>query len=680
MLDSLKSRLIFFSIFILVTVLTGTILLSSNFLSKKIIIETNDQIKDFALSSGWIIVNGYRQYYIDDYDKFRDLIGQTIRLKPNKTVDNIQLVDVDGKVLFSSNQAEKVDPKIAPTLAQSLLPCIRSSRPGFIYANLKANGEYGCEFLTQVSNDQSQSQIMIMPFLESGGFHQYSLVYYLNYEYPAQNVNKFLAQASSYVGTFYGAIFLFFIFAIYFLLNPLSSAAKGVKIINQGNLDYRIKTGGGKEIDQIALAFNKMAQDLKLALQKVETIGSLETELASGKKELDAQFKDLQKKGQELEELRTALLNLSEDAENSRTQAITERDKTMAIINNFADGLLVFSKQGKLDIVNPLAERFFSFNASQVIGQDSRDLLLNANMRPLLELIGLNLDQEVYRKELPLKESLIVEASLVFVRDKNKEILERVVVVHDITREKMIDKTKSEFVSIAAHQLRTPLSAIKWIFGMMSDGDWGQVSDVQKEYLQKGYISSERLIKIVNDLLNVSRIEEGRFIKKPSFTDLAKLITVLFEQHQGLAEGRHIKLVFEKPITRLPDVYIDEEQIKLAIENLIQNAINYTPENGTVTVSLKDNKDTKEVEIIVKDSGIGIPVEQQQRIFTKFFRSTNAIRVQTSGSGMGLFVTKNIVESHNGRIWFESQEGQGTTFHITLPTAVKEKMEIASES
>ncbi len=674
MLDSLKSRLIFFSIFILVTILAGTVLLSSNFLSKKTIIETNDQIKDFALSSGWIIVNGYRQYYSEDYDKFRDLVGQTIRLKPNKTIDNVQLVDVEGKILFSSNQAEKIDPKTASILDQSLLPCIRSSRPGFIYANFK-NGEYNCEFLTQVSNDQSQAQIMIMPFLESGGFHQYSLVYYLNYEYPSQNVSKFLAQASSYVGTFYGAIFLFFVFAIYFLLNPLSSAAKGVKIINQGNLDYRIKTGGGKEIDLIALAFNKMAQDLKLALQKVETIGSLETELARGKKELDNQFKDLQKKSQELEELRTALLNLSEDAENSRTQAITERDKTMAIINNFADALLVFSRSGKLEIVNPLAERFFSFNASQVIGQDSRDLLINPGIRPLIELVGLNLDQEIYRKEMPLKENLILEVSLVFVRDKNKEILERVIVVHDITREKMIDKTKSEFVSIAAHQLRTPLSAIKWIFGMMAEGDWGKVSDQQKEYLQKGYISSERLIKIVNDLLNVSRIEEGRFIKKPSFTDLSKLISALYDQHQGLAAGRHVKLVYEKPTAKLPDVYIDEEQIKLAVENLIQNAINYTPENGTVTISLKENKEDKDVEIMVKDSGIGIPPEQQQRIFTKFFRSTNAIRVQTSGSGMGLFVTKNIVESHNGKVWFESQEGKGTTFHITLPTAAKEKME-----
>ena len=674
MLDSLKSRLIFFSIFILVTVLAGTVLLSSNFLSKKTIIETNDQIKDFALSSGWIIVNGYRQYYSEDYDKFRDLVGQTIRLKPNKTIDNVQLVDVEGKILFSSNQAEKIDPKTANNINESLLPCIRSSRPGFIYANSK-NGEYNCEFLTQVSNDQSQAQIMIMPFLESGGFHQYSLVYYLNYEYPSQNVNKFLAQASSYVGTFYGAIFLFFVFAIYFLLNPLSSAAKGVKIINQGNLDYRIKTGGGKEIDLIALAFNKMAQDLKLALQKVETIGSLETELARGKKELDNQFKDLQKKSQELEELRTALLNLSEDAENSRTQAITERDKTMAIINNFADALLVFSRSGKLEIVNPLAERFFSFNASQVIGQESRDLLINPGIRPLVELVGLNLDQEIYRKELILKENLVLEVSLVFVRDKNKEILERVIVVHDITREKMIDKTKSEFVSIAAHQLRTPLSAIKWIFGMMAEGDWGKVSDQQKEYLQKGYISSERLIKIVNDLLNVSRIEEGRFIKKPSFTDLSKLISVLYDQHQGLAAGRHIKLVYEKPAAKLPDVYIDEEQIKLAVENLIQNAINYTPENGTVTISLKENKEDKDVEIMVKDSGIGIPPEQQQRIFTKFFRSTNAIRVQTSGSGMGLFVTKNIIESHNGKVWFESQEGKGTTFHITLPTAAKEKME-----
>ena len=127
-----------------------------------------------------------------------------------------------------------------------------------------------------------------------------------------------------------------------------------------------------------------------------------------------------------------------------------------------------------------------------------------------------------------------------------------------------------------------------------------------------------------------------------------------------------ISLVFNDYPGQLPKVFVDKEKIKISIENLVENAINYTPKNGTVTLAL--SKDTNNnILISVKDTGIGIPKDQQERIFTKFFRSGNALRVQTEGSGMGLFVSKNIVESHKGKIWFESAEGQGTTFFILLP-------------
>jgi signal transduction histidine kinase len=204
---------------------------------------------------------------------------------------------------------------------------------------------------------------------------------------------------------------------------------------------------------------------------------------------------------------------------------------------------------------------------------------------------------------------------------------------------------------------------------MMRDGDWGKVMPEQKEYLDKGFVSTERLIRVVNDLLNVSRIEEGRFTQKLEKIQLEDIVKSVCDQHLSLAETKKLKFVYHEPEKALPAVSVDKEQLRIAIENLVENAMNYTNEDGLVEVYAKLDQATKSVKVSVKDSGIGIPAEQQDRIFTKFYRSSNALRKETSGSGLGLFVTRNIIESHGGKIWFESQEGKGTTFFFTLPVA-----------
>jgi len=228
---------------------------------------------------------------------------------------------------------------------------------------------------------------------------------------------------------------------------------------------------------------------------------------------------------------------------------------------------------------------------------------------------------------------------------------------------------KTEFVSIAAHQLRTPLSAIKWTLRMVLDGDFGPITEEQRDFMEKTYKSNERMITLINDLLNVSRIEEGRFLYKPILTDIESVVQFVIDSYKEEIEKRKIKFEFKKPEKKLPKVMLDVEKMRLAIQNLLENAIRYTQPEGRVTASLKYVK--KEIEFSIKDTGIGIPKDQQERIFTKFFRGGNAIRLETKGSGLGLFIVKNIIEAHGGKIWFESKEGKGTTFYFTLP--VKEK-------
>ncbi len=377
--------------------------------------------------------------------------------------------------------------------------------------------------------------------------------------------------------------------------------------------------------------------------------------------------KELAKKLKELEGSRMALMNILEDVTDAREEAEEEKSKTLAIITNFTDGILVFDEENKLSLINRQAENFFDVKAKNLIGKSILELSAFPALESLIRLLGREIIG-IFRKELVINENLILEVSTLPVL-REEERLGTLVIIHDVTREKIVEKMKSEFVSVAAHQLRTPLSAIKWTLRMMLDGDLGKITEEQKDFLFKTYQSNERMINLINDLLDVARIEEGRYVYKLTFVNIEDLIEHLINSYKEEVETRKIKLEFEKPEKKLPQVMLDVEKMELVVQNLLDNAIKYTPSGGQVTISLKPGK--KEIEFSIKDTGVGIPKDQQGRVFTKFFRGTNVMRMETEGSGLGLFIAKNIIEAHGGKIWFESKEGKGTTFYFTLP--VKEK-------
>lgn len=230
--------------------------------------------------------------------------------------------------------------------------------------------------------------------------------------------------------------------------------------------------------------------------------------------------------------------------------------------------------------------------------------------------------------------------------------------------EEKIERLKTEFVSITAHQLRTPLSAIKWVLKMLLNEELGKITKEQREFLEKIYRSNERMISLINSLLNVTKIKEGKFLYKPVLSQIDELTESIIEVFKDEIKRKQIEFEFKKS-KKLPKILIDVEKIKLAIQNLIDNAIRYTLSGGKVIVSLKRIKGG--VKFSVKDTGVGIPKDQQKRVFSKFFRGKNVMRLETEGSGLGLFITKNIVEAHGGKIWFKSEEREGTTFYFTLP-------------
>lgn len=382
----------------------------------------------------------------------------------------------------------------------------------------------------------------------------------------------------------------------------------------------------------------------------------------------------LQQKIEELEKSEKSLIRAFADLKTARESTQKEQQKTSAIISNFVDPIILINKNGRISLFNPAAQNVFGF-----VAKDLGSLVPpenNYSMENFKNIIDRDYGVKTY-KELksgnPLEEEVAIHLSgmdttykviTAEVKDKADENLGVMKIFYNLTREKMIDKMKSEFISIAAHQLRTPLSAIKWAIKMILDGDLGALNKEQSSLLFKGYESNERIIELVNDMLNVSRIEEGRFGYNFKKEDYIKLINLQIESLRPLLNKKSLKLEFIVPEGVLL-VNMDSSKMALVIQNLIENAVKYTPEFGKITVYVEKEGDA--VRTGVKDNGVGIPAADLPKLFSKFFRAENVVRMQAEGSGLGLFIVKNILKEHGSDIEVKSEEGKGSEFFFVLP-------------
>jgi signal transduction histidine kinase len=228
---------------------------------------------------------------------------------------------------------------------------------------------------------------------------------------------------------------------------------------------------------------------------------------------------------------------------------------------------------------------------------------------------------------------------------------------------------QSDFITLASHQLRTPLSGMRWLLELLIQPRTGSLNKKQREYVDKIYASNERMIALVNDLLEVTRLDQGEGKIYLQDTDLIPIIRGLIKEKGTLVKQKQLKVVFTVEQEPFPSVKTDPNRIKQAINNIISNAISYTPENGSVTIDLKilDGQ----VQCMVKDTGAGIPKDQQKNVFSKFFRGSNVLKFETIGTGLGLYITKAFIEGSGGKIWLESEENKGTTVYFTLPKSAK---------
>ena len=349
-----------------------------------------------------------------------------------------------------------------------------------------------------------------------------------------------------------------------------------------------------------------------------------------------------------------------------------------AILSSIGDGLVVADKKGKITYVNQAFEKMVGWKSKEVLGryvvevvprESEKGELVLFNERILTKVLSgevvtadlINPFYYIRKNKSRFPASSIVNPILF-----NDKIIGVVETFRDITKEKEIDKAKTEFVSLASHQLRTPLSTISWYTEMLLAGDAGKLNLEQTKYLDEVYRGNQRMISLVNALLSVSRMDLGTFILEPEPTNVAELIKNVVIEQMPQIDRKKIKLVskIEKDI---PLVQADPKLLIMVIQNLLSNSVKYTKEGGKIEISLSLDLPKKVLIFKISDNGYGIPKNQQAKIFTKLFRADNVRGKDTEGTGLGLYIVKAIIDNSGGKVWFESEEDKGTIFYVTLP-------------
>ena len=359
----------------------------------------------------------------------------------------------------------------------------------------------------------------------------------------------------------------------------------------------------------------------------------------------------------------------------TKTTAEEEKARYAALLAGIGDGVVAVDAEGNVIVMNEVAESLLGLKSGEALGKkwfavlhrvDEMGVMMPAETGAIYaalhgrrEATNLTKYSYVRKSGLPLPVSITVSPVVV-----GGETLGAIEVFRDVTHEREVDKAKTEFVSLASHQLRTPLTAINWYTEMLLAGDVGKVTRKQKQYLDEIYGAGKRMVDLVGALLNVSRIDLGTFAIDPSpmrVTDIAESVIKEMEI-QVRAHKISVRKKYEK---NLPVINADPKLLRIVLQNLISNAVKYTPDNGVVEVRIVKSGETIKVEVL--DNGCGIPVSQRGKIFGKLFRADNARERVTDGTGLGLYVAKAIIEQSGGSIGFDSEENKGTRFFATIP-------------
>jgi len=343
---------------------------------------------------------------------------------------------------------------------------------------------------------------------------------------------------------------------------------------------------------------------------------------------------------------------------------LEEKNKTNSMLASISEGLIMVNAKQEIMIINKKAREILGLTGKETV-----------SMLDIVQALYGKLDfrsaaEQIIRSQKPQLLSELETHGGIYkimgnpVHDGQGAVIGTTFVFSDITQEKEVDRMKTEFISITSHQLRTPLSSMKWFMEMLLNNDLGELPEKQRGVLLDVYNSNERIITLVNDLLDVSRIEAGKMQNQPTPTNIIEFIKSMLPEVEQNFVKRKQKFEFIRPDS-FPRVSADPKLIWQVLQNLLTNASKYTPEEGKITLTL--SLANENALLTIADNGYGIPEFQKNRIFEKFFRADNITKME--GTGLGLYISKELAEASGGKLRFESAEGRGTTFYFSLPLA-----------
>ncbi|MEI6580677.1 MAG: ATP-binding protein [bacterium] len=411
----------------------------------------------------------------------------------------------------------------------------------------------------------------------------------------------------------------------------------------------------------------------------------MELEMQKKASQIKQEITEIEKANTKLKENRESILSLMTDMAKTKKSLEVDDARMKTIISSMGEGLIILDRQYKITLINPKALELLGYEENEILGKNLYDVVKFIKSKKEIpvkgwpieksftdnQIITTSLEDDISIKTERQNSPLAVTISVAPLNselksDQNKANV--VMVIRDANKDRELDRAKSGFISTASHQLRTPLTTIRWYSEMLLSGSYGMLNKSQIDLAKEIHDGVNRLYQTINLLLGISRIESGKTGKEKIPIDLTVITTeVIRELSPSMIEKKLVYFSFSAQTDPIV-VLIDPVSLRQVILNLFANAIRYTNNNGTIEGRWLVDKENKEVVYSVRDNGIGIPVVARNRIFSKFFRAENAILKIPDGTGLGLAFVKDIVTSWGGRVWFETEEGKGTTFFFTIPT------------
>ncbi|MBI4038694.1 PAS domain S-box protein [Candidatus Daviesbacteria bacterium] len=444
----------------------------------------------------------------------------------------------------------------------------------------------------------------------------------------------FLAVLSPLAITFYlslnpilsfiigGGVTLLGITLSFWLFKPLDKLIKSTWDFSDGNLNRRIDIRSGDEFEEVGNAFNLMAQKLSQTFSK----------LAS-----------------------------------DREIAISERNKINEILSSIIDGIIAVDFNKNIMLINKAAQELTGYTQEEVFG------------KPIDSIVHLYAEQEEILPKNYCQGSFNKSANLVGKMGRQTKVnlmtttvdgqvqtnLGCILILHDLSKEEELERMKLDFVSMASHELKTPLTSIIGYLSVFLNENRKKITKEELELLDKAFVAARQLQTLIQNLLNVNKIEREQLAVSPEPTDYMDILSKSVEDLKAQASQKNILLTLVTPQSPLPKVLADSIRTGEVITNLLANAINYTSPGGKVDVFTQTSPN--EITTVVSDTGLGIPKEAIPHLFSKFFRVSNQVQKGGKGTGLGLYIAKSIIEKLNGKIWVESELGKGSKFYFTLP-------------